>query len=357
MIINNAITGMFKSSLTLILCVFVASVLLFNVQASNLERAYISFERMQIDVETEMTLMFSPSTNFSSGAELTLNFLTDIGEWCLSESSMTVLGVDSSHVDMGSWSIDTELPTTSSFQATCVPGDVEGEIYDKIIVENIGELDSEVSYGLLFEKTPSFTTSSLAGDKKVLIEVNDGETQGAIEVVVNLIEADGVDLSAFVSDLSTISCTISDTNISFGTLPRDGTYVTGQHSLSVESSLVTGYYWAVFGQGDGTNAGLWKSTLPTSLIPSTGSTTINLSQNHGFGINVNSASGNIPNDFDNVSGVFGAINSGSINSRLIFYEESSASSNVNIILGARAGLANEVGEYSETLTYLCGGLY
>ena len=348
---------MLRLLLTSILCSCLALFFLFNVQASGLEKTYLFLERMQVDSETEMILMFSPSSNFSSEGQLTLTFLSDIGEWCLGEFTITVVGVDSSPVDMGSWSIDTGLPTSSSFQATCVPGNIGEDVYDKIIIENIGELNAELSYGLLFEKTPNFTTSSLSGDKRVLVELNDGLTQGSIEIAINLIEADGVDLSAFVSDLSTITCSISHTNLSFGTLPRDGNYVTQQHSLLTESNLVNGYYWAVFGQGDGTNAGLWKSTLPTSLIPSTGSTTINLSQNHGFGLNVSSPSGNIPNDFDNVSGVFGAINSGSLNSRLIFYEESSASSNLNITLGARAGVATEVGEYSETLTYLCGGLY
>lgn len=348
---------MFRFFLASIICSCLALVSLFNVQASNLERSYLLFERMQVDVNTDMTLMFSPSTSFSSGGELTITFLTDIGEWCLAESLITVGGVDSSPVDMGSWSIDTALPTTSSLQATCVPGDVGEEVYDRIIVENIGDLDAGVSYGLLFEKSSSFTTSSIGGNKKILIELDDGETQSAREMAINLIEADGVNLSAFVSDLSTITCTISNSNISFGTLPRDGSYITRQHSLLTESNLVDGYYWAVFGQGDGTNAGLWKSTFPTSLIPSTGSTTVNLSQNYGFGLRVSSASGNIPNNFNSAPGIFGAINSGSTNSRLIFYQSSSASSNIGITLGARVGVVNEAGEYTETLTYLCGGLY
>ena len=348
---------MFKILLASILCTFFAFVYLSTLQASGLERAYLFIERMQVDVETEMILMFTPNSNFSSEGELTLTFLTDIGEWCLEESSLSVTGVVSSPVDMGSWSIDVELPTSGSFETTCIPGDVEEEIYDKIVVENVGGLNSGVSYGILFERSSNFTTSSLDGNKKVAIELDDGATQATIEVAINLIEADGVSLSAFVSDLSTISCVISDTNLSFGTLPRDGNYITKQHSLSIETNLVDGYYWAVFGQGDGTNAGLWKSTLPTSLIPSTGSTIINLSQNYGFGLNVSSASGNIPDNFDNVPGIFGAINSGSSNSRLIFYEESPASSNISITLGARAGVGTEVGEYSETLTYLCGGLY
>ncbi len=348
---------MFRLLLTSILCSCFALVFLFNVRASGLEKTYLFLERMQVDVETEMTLMFSSTSNFSPGGQLTLTFLSDIGEWCLGESSITVVGVDSSPVDMGTWSIDTELPSSSSFQATCVPGNIEEEIYDKIVVENLGELDSGVSYGLLFEKNSNFRTSSSPGEKEILVEVNDSVNTDFSDVYINLIGSDGVSLVAYVSDLGSITCNISGTNLSFGTLPRDGNYITKEHTLSTESSLVEGYYWAVYGQGDGVNAGLWKSTLPTSLIPSTGSSTINLFQDYGFGLNVSSSSGTVTDNFDNEPNIFGAINSGSANSRLIFYETATASSTLNVTLAVKPGPATEVGEYSETLTYLCGGLY
>ncbi len=348
---------MFKLFGFFLLSIFLCLTLLFNIQASNLERAYLLLGRMQTDVQTDMTLMFSVDSDFMPGGELTLTFLSDIGQWCSEESSMDVTGVDSSSVDIGSWIIEEELPTTSSLEATCIPGDVEEEVYDRIVVENIGALDSNVSYGLFFEENTNFTTSSSSGDKRILVELEDGENIAISQIYINLIDSDGVSLVAFVSDSGTITCNISETNISFGILPRDGSYITQGHTLSTESSLVDGYYWAVYGQGDGVEAGLWKSTLPTSLIPSTGSSTIDLSQNYGFGLNVTSSSGTVIDDFDNDFGVFGAINSGSTNSRLIFYEETEAFSNLDVTLGAKAGSATEVGEYVETLTYFCGGLY
>ncbi len=328
---------MFKLFGFLLLSILLCFTLLFNTQASSLERAYLFLGRMQVDVETEMTLMFVTESDFVSGSELTLVFLSDIGEWCLEESSLNVIGISSSPVDLGSWSIEEALPSTSSLEAICIPGDVEEEIHDRIVVENVGELDSGVSYGLFFEESSNFTTSSLTGNKKILVELDDGENTAGLEIYINLMGSDGVNLLAFVSDVGTITCNISETNLSFGNLPRDGSYITKGHTLSTESSLVEGYYWAVYGLGDGENAGLWKSTLPTSLIPSTGSTTINLSQDYGFGLNVTSSSGTVVDDFDNSFGVFGAIDSGSANSRLIFYEEAEASSTLEITLGAKAG--------------------
>ena len=265
---------------------------IFTSNASGISKAYLFLERMQIGSETEMILMFSPEFDFSPGGELKITFLADIGQWCSESGSIDVVGVDSSPVDMGSWDIDVELPTISFLEATCVPGDVGEEIYDSIVVENIDELSSGISYGVKFENTPIFTTSSSVGEKKIIIELTDGILESNTEIGINLLETDGVHFTAFVSDMPTLTCTISHSNLSFGSLPREN-HITIEHSLFAESNLTEGYYWAVSGQGDGTNAGLWKSTIPTSLIPSTGNTTINLVQNSGFGLNAFSVSGTV----------------------------------------------------------------
>ncbi len=329
-----------------------------DIEASNLNRAYLFFERMQIDSESSMVLMISPDTDFESGGVLTITFLTDIGEWCLDDSTMQVEGAGSSPVDISPWDIDFALPTESSFEGICIPGDPAEEVHDSIVVQNLGEMDAGLNYGLRLDESEDFRTSSIPGTKRILIELNDGINSSSEEIAVSLTSSDSVSFSAFVSDISTITCSISESNISFGSLPRDGNYVVEQHFLETQSNLAEGYYWAVFGQGDGSEAGLWKSTVPTSLIPSTGNTTIDLSANLGFGLNVSSSSGTIPEDFNsNPPGVFGSINSGSANSRLIFYESTSSSSNLTVTLGARAGLSTETGPHSENLTYFCGGLY
>ena len=148
--------------------------------------------------------------------------------------------------------------------------------------------------------------------------------------------------------------------MSFGALSKDANYATVQHTTRTSASLLEGYYWAVFGQGDGTEAGLWKSTSPTSLIPSTGSTTVNLNTSHGFGLVVASPHVNVgPNFLNTHPGIFGAINSGYENARLIFtYTNPEYNPLVQTMtLGVKAGPTAEVGAYSEKLTYVCGGFY
>ena len=117
---------------------------------------------------------------------------------------------------------------------------------------------------------------------------------------------------------------------------------------------------AVYGQGDGNIAGLWKPTSPTSLIPSPSNSTVNLLTNHGFGLAISSLTGTVMDDFiGNPPGVFGGVNSGYQQSRLIFYEENPEFTPLEMLvtLGARAGVASEAGSYSETLTYFCGAFY
>ncbi len=338
-------------------CVFFVNSLVFlsfNVNASSIDETYLFFERMQVGEETEIVLMFTTTSAFDSGGTLSIKFMDDPGEWCLGSASLVAVGADSSAIDIAGWEIDEELPTSGgTFAASCV---LNG--YDQIVIEDIGELEAGKSYGVRILKNSNFQTSSVVGEKEVIIEMDDGTISGSQQLGVNLIESDSVVVSAYVSDVNTLTCNIPSSDVEFGTLSRGGDYTTNQHTLSATSSHSSGYYWAVYGKGNGTQAGLWKSTTPTSIIPSTGSTTINLTNNPGFGLRVSSPSGTVPPNFShsNVS-VFGAINSGRNNSRLIFHSGEQGSSNLTVTIGARAGASVEVGPYSETLTYLCGGLY
>ncbi len=338
-------------------CIFLIKSLAFfslSVSASSIDEAYLFFERMQVGKQTEIVLMFTPTSSFESGGTLSINFMDDPGEWCLDSAPLVAVGTDFSAVDIAGWEIGEELPTSGgNLTASCV---LNG--HDQIVIEDIGELEAGVSYGVRILKNSDFQTSSVVGEKEVIIEMDDGIVSGSKQLGVNLIESDSVVVSAHVSDVNTLTCNIPSSDVEFGTLSRGGSYTTKQHTLSATSSHPSGYYWAVYGKGNGTQAGLWKSTTPTSIIPSTGSTTINLTNNPGFGLKVSSPSGTVPPNFShsNVS-VFGAINSGRSNSRLIFHSGVQGSSDLTVTIGARAGASVEVGPYSETLTYLCGGLY
>ncbi len=328
----------------------------FVAQASALEESYLFLERMQTNVETEIIFMFTPTSDFLLGTELEIVFEEDdFGAWCEENVSLAVEGVDSSAVDITGWEIDFALP--GEMTASCITGDVATS--DKIVISNIGQLSSGSSYGVRILKNSGLTTSPVTGRKNIVVTLNDGENFNTQSLAFTLIASDSILVSASVADVSTISCGISHTSRSFGTLPKDGSVRTVQHTVSSTTSLTKGLYWAVYGQGDGINAGLWKSAPPASLIPSTGTTTINLGQTHGFGLSASASRGVVPSDFAHTGNIFGAINSGSQQARILFYDEEpyTGSLAITVTLGARAGAGTEVGPHTETLTYICGGLY
>ncbi len=332
----------------------------FNTKASSLGETYMFFERMQINKETGFVLLLTPSQDFTSGTDeriLRINFSDTAGEWCQTDGAiLPISGVETSQINIEGWEINTDLP--GDLVAKCYRGDEETNDY--IEITGIGGLTGGLGYGVSLDSSEDFKTGTTIGTNHVTIMLSEGSNSESVTINVNLLALDQVTVSAVVSGINTITCSISHNSRSFGTLTRDGTYKTTQHNLSTTSNLTKGLYWAVFGQGNGTEAGLWKSTSPTSLIPSTGSTTIDLGQNQGFGLSIASPRGTVPSNFSNPSSnIFGAINSGSSNSRIIFYDEQPFLEplTLTVTLGARPGIASEVGSYSETLTYLCGGLY
>jgi len=341
--------------LLLLISIFFGIPILRNVQASTLGETYVFFERMQVNKETELIILVTPSSDFDTDSEIVISFSGEAGDWCRSASSLSVEGVDSSAVDMGTWSIDEAIPG-DTLVANCSIG-----ISDSITISGIDALSEGVGYGFRIFKDSAFMTSVSTGAHSMNVVLSDTLHSESIFVDFTLIASDAVTVSADVADVSTITCGISDSEISFLALSKGTSYSTVQHTISTNTSDSTpGYYWAVYGLGDGSEAGLWKGTIPTSLIPSTGSSTINLVSNAGFGLVVTSPAGTIPADFvDTTPGVFGALNSGNEQSRMILYSHSPHIGILTstITLGAKAALTSEVGEYTETLTYICGGFY
>ena len=155
---------------------------------------------------------------------------------------------------------------------------------------------------------------------------------------------------------------------SLGSLYPGGSYSTGGHTITTSTSTTTsGYYWAVYGQGDGsTDAGLYKSSATTYLIASTGSGTVDLrgAGAEGFGLTATDpdagGAANVSTDFGSgTAGVFGALDRGPAGAQLLIYQSGSQSSGESstITYGAKAGASAVAGSYQETVTYSCGGYY
>ena len=196
---------------------FVKDFLSFKANASDLTPAYFLFERTQTNEQTDIILMLTPSLDFTVGGELKISFLDDVGSWCGSPVAMSVAGIDSSAIDKEGWEIDLPLPERSgfSFDAECTPGDSFLGTYDTILIENLGELDAGVSYGLLILKNPGFRTSTLTGEKSVFIELSDGLNNQNAMLVITLMQSDSLTILAKVLNVSTITCTVSKSSLYF----------------------------------------------------------------------------------------------------------------------------------------------
>jgi hypothetical protein len=334
-------------------------------EAASLGNTYLFLERMQVNTTTDMILLVTPSSNFDSGSTLTIAFPHDNGEWCRVDYSvnLTAAGTASSALDLGGdWDIDAALPDGGSgLSVTCYQGDDGGGLYDRLVVTGLGALTGGTSYGLEITGHADFQTVNSAGQHLVTVQITEGSDIESISFEINLVTGDQVTVTASVAEAETITCTINSSSVPLGTLYRGGAYTTAGHTINtVTSEGIGGFYWAVYGEGDGTgtDAGLATTDSGGDILPSTGSTTINLlTASEGFGLIVTSADGTVTDDFqDTTPGIFGALNRTFDGARVILYGAAdSVGFDSTITLGAKAAGDSVIGSYEETLTYVCGG--
>jgi hypothetical protein len=332
----------------------------FGASAAELGNTYLFLQRMQVETQTEMILLVTPSVDMDDSEEdRSLRIYFPAGEetdWCqANDAALTVSGVATSTViDTGAWTIDGALPGGASLVAKCFQG-AEGQS-DYIEVTGIDDLTAASSYGLKINSSANFQTGTNVGDNLISVQLSEGDYVESISFSINLVTGDRVVVDADVSEAHTITCTIGTGTVNMGTLYKGGAYTTSSHNIATTST--TGFYWAVYGTGNGSTAGLYKSEETTDLLSAAGNgDVVNLLTGFGFGLGLSSASGTIPANYDYTNlGVFGALGSGFGNAKLMLSSTSATSGTLNstVILGARAGVGSEEGAYQETLTYICG---
>ena len=363
----------------IITCLSVFGILFFPKfisEADTLTAAYFYLSRIQVGINgasatVEYVLAIDTTQTIPSGGTVTIAFPdADDAHWCRTAGSLTVAGVASSAADMSTtnWAIDAVLPNSgTSLAATCVQGSGVSSV-DTITISNVGALTAGTTYGVKITNGSSagvIGTDTVAGEHAITIAVANGTTTDSSTFKVYLVTSDTVDVSATVLEIPSINCTITTNSVNLGSLYPGGSFSTTTNQISTSTSTTAGgYYWAAYGQGDGsTDAGLYKSTATTYLIPSTGSTTISLNgvNSEGFGITVSDPDGAgsavVPSDFsDGTSGVFGALNRAASGARLILSQSGSQASteSATITYGARASTSAQAGSYSETVTFVCG---
>ena len=376
---KNSKTFRFTSVITVVLVTLTLLISpAFKSDAGSLDAAYLFLSRIETDVDgstetVEYVLAFAPNQTIPSGGTVTLEFPdADDANWCRTADTLTVTGVASSVVDLSTtdWAIDAVLPTSSSLAATCTQGSGSSSS-DKITISNVGELTGGTTYGVKVTNGTAagvIGTDDTAGGHDVTVEAKQGATIDSSTFKINLISNDTVVISATVSDIPSVTCSISTNTVDLGSLYPGGSYATGSHTISTNTSTTaSGYYWAAYGQGDGsTDAGLWKSSATTKLLASTGSTTIDLTgvNAEGFGMTVSdpdtTGSAVVPADFSDAStGTFGSLDRAAAGAQLILYQNGAQSSGESstITYGARASSTAPAGSYSESVTFVCGAYY
>lgn len=367
------------SKVTLVCLAIVVSfsfLLKFSVNAGTLAAVYLYLSRIQVDQdgstsgeEVEFVLAIDTATSISSGGTVEIEFPdAEDTYWCRTAGALAVTAVASSTADMTTtnWAIDSALPDSgSALTATCTQGSGSSSS-DTITISNVGALTAGTTYGVQIQSNVGiFGTDDSAGEHEVTVTVSQGGTLDSKTFKIALIADDSVVISATVSDAPTVNCSISTTTVNLGTLYPGGAYATGSHTISTSSSG-SGYYWAAYGTGDGTDAGLYKSTVTTHLIQSGTDATLDLTAvgAEGFGVTVSdpdSAGGaTVPSAFsDGTVGTFGTLDDGLTGAKMILYQNGvqGSSESSTITYGARAGSSAPSGTYQETVTYVCGGYY
>jgi hypothetical protein len=363
----------FKPLVLLILIpVIVITLLLsptFKSDAATLSAAYVMLSRMQAGLSSgiEIYIGLETSQTIPTGGTLTLEFpLTDDTEWCRTAGTLTATGVTSTPADSsGDYDINTALPGTLS--ASCAQGDGTTDP-DTITITGLTELTvAGGTYGVkIVGNTGALGTSVSTSSRLVTLTVRNGTTVDTKTFGINLVADDQVDITATVVDVPTVTCSISTNSVGLGNLYIGGTYVTATHTISTTTSTsASGYFWSVYGQGNGsTDAGLWKSSATTHLIPSNNaSTTVDISttNSEGFGMNTTVPTGATSGSgfSGNGAGVFGSVGLGASEAELLLSHigPETSGDTATITYGARAGTGAVAGSYAETITFTCGGYY
>ena len=373
-------TRIFQLTLAIVLLCSLSLVIFpsFKSNAGALAALYLYLSRIETNIagsgETlEIVLAIDTGQTIPTAGTVTFYFPdADDGLWCRTAGALTVTGVASSAVDETgtNWDIDAVLPTSGTLSAACVKGSGAGSV-DKITISSVGALTAGTTYGVKIANGSAagvIGTDDTAGEHEITVEAKSGATIDSSTFKVYLIANDTVVVSATVSSVPSVNCSISSNTVNLGSLYPGGSYATGTHTITTSTSTTTsGYYWAAYGEGDGsTDAGLYKSTATTDLLASTGSTTVVLTavDSEGFGMTLSdpdaAGAAVVSTDFSDASaGTFGALDRLPAGAQLILYQNANQSSGEasTVTYGARAASAAQAGSYQESVTFVCGGYY
>jgi len=359
---------------TFFLILFGSFLLIYSAHAGTLTNVYIHMSRIKAGLTgaagqtVEMILAINPSSNISTGGTIVLEFPdAEDATWCRTEGSLTITATatdPAADLSGTGWQIDSALPGTLT--GACTQGSGVGTV-DKFTISGVGALTAGTTYGVkIGNNLGVIGTAAAAGEHAITVTASQGTTSDSKSFKIDLLTDDAVVITATVSDMATVDCTISANTVNLGTLFPGGTYATGSHTITT-STTSSGYYWAVYGTGDGsTDAGLWKSTATTHLIQSGTTATLDLTNASitGFGMTLSdpdtAGSAVVTTNFvDTTAGTFGTIDRLFAGAKMVLYQNGNQLSGESstVTYGAKASAAAPAGTYQETVYFVCGGYY
>ena len=359
---------------TLFLILSTAFFIVFSAQAGTLAAVYIFMSRLKAGLDgsganaVQFILAIDTATNIPTAGTITIEFPDDEDtSWCRTAGALTVTAVAASAVDLTgtTWDIDSALPTSGTLSAACTQGGA-GTV-DTITISGVGALTAGTTYGVQVASSIGVIgTNGTTGEHEVTVTAASGVTLDSKSFKIYLLGDDAVVITATVSDMPTVVCSISSNTVNLGTLYPGGAYATGGHTIST-STTSSGYYWAVYGTGDSsTDAGLYKSTATTHLIPSGATATLDLTNAtiYGFGLTLSDPDSTdpatvAPNFVDTTAGTFGTIDRLYSGAKLVLSQSGTQGSaeNSTVTYGAKASSSAPAGTYTETVYWICGGYY
>jgi len=227
----------------------------FISKANALAATYFYLSRIQANINgssatVEYVLAVDTSQTIPTGGTVTITFPdNDDANWCRTAGALTVAGVASSIVDLSAtnWAIDAVLPTTGTLAASCTQGSGASSV-DTITISNVDTLTAGTTYGVKLTNGTAagvLGTDDTAGEHEISVETRNGTTIDSGTFKVYLVSNDTVVVSATVSSVPSVSCTISTNSVNLGSLYPGGSYSTVTHEISTSTSTTTsGYYWA-----------------------------------------------------------------------------------------------------------------
>lgn len=316
----------------------------------------------------EMILAIDTASAVTTGGSITIEFPdTEDGMWCRTAGTLTVAAQTSSVADLTgtNWQIDAGLPTSGTLAAACTKGST-GSV-DTLTITNVGALTAGTTYGVKLSNGSSsgvLGTDDTAGEHIVTVTAKySGTPVDSKSFKIYLVTDDVVVVTATVSDVPSVVCSISSNSVNLGTLYPGGTYATGTHTIST-STTSSGYYWAVYGTGDSsTDAGLYNGT---TLIPSGTTATLDLTNAsiYGFGMTFSDPDATDPatvttNFVNTTAGTFGTIDRLYSGAKLVLYQNGTqgTTEQSTVTYGAKAQAAATSGTYNEYVYFICGGYY